>query len=283
LPLVDFLVAAVPSVARDRWTARIEQGRILLDGAAVDENRTVVAGQKYEHLSRGVVEPPVNAAIRILYEDTDLVVVDKPAPLPIHAGGRFNKNTLAALLAPAYAPERLRHAHRLDANTTGIVLFARRRQSAKHLQSQFSAGTVAKQYIALIAGLPVDERFVCNAPIARVASAAGVRLIDEQGSAARTEFEVLERRGDGTALVAARPVTGRTNQIRLHLWSLGLPIVGDPTYAAKEKVHPRQSLHVNDPPMCLHAWKITVQHPRSLERVTYEAPCPDWARSATAI
>ncbi len=283
LPLLDFLATAVPSVEPAYWTRAIAEQRILLDGVAVAANRTVVAGEKYEHLVPNVIEPAVNPDIRILHEDGDLVVVDKPAPLPIHPAGRYNKNTLVSLLAPVYVPERLRHVHRLDANTTGIVLLARRRLAAKRLQMQFSAGLVEKRYVACVLGHPADDEFVCTAPIAREAASAGVRLIDEQVASARTEFKVLERRVDGTALVSARLVTGRTNQIRLHLWSLGLPIVGDPTYVAGGEVRHRQSLDVGEPPMCLHAWSIAFQHPRTGEQVTFEAPLPSWAESPAAV
>ncbi len=279
--MLDFLTAAVPSVDRAQWEARLIEGRILMDGAPVDARRRVIAGEKYEHLTPRMVEPNVNADIRILHEDGDIVVIDKPAPLPIHPGGRFNKNTLAALLVPAYAPERLRHAHRLDANTTGVALFARRRRSARHLQSQFSAGNVAKQYMARIVGHPLDDEFTCTASIARDASVAGARLLDENGVSARTAFRVVERHADGTTLLLATPITGRTNQIRLHLWSLGHPVLGDPTYQPDRVVRASQSLDVDDPPMCLHSWKISIEHPGTGEQVTYEAPPREWAASGS--
>jgi 23S rRNA-/tRNA-specific pseudouridylate synthase len=144
------------------------------------------------------------------------------------------------------------------------------------LQSQFAGGLVDKCYLARVAVHPEGDEFSCDAPISRQASTAGVRLIDENGVDAHTTFEVVERFDDGTALVCARPLTGRTNQIRLHLWSLGMPIVGDPTYGADGRIVARQSLAVGDPPMCLHAWKIAFQHPHSGERVAFEAAAPAW-------
>ncbi|WP_425395569.1 sulfurtransferase [Aeoliella sp.] len=279
LPIVDFLHRAVPSMPAEYWQEELTLGRILLNDHPVDSSRTVTAGEKYEHLLPGVVEPKVRADIRILYEDADLVVVDKPAPLPIHPGGRFEKNTLSNLLAKAYAPERLRHAHRLDANTTGLVVFARTRRVAKLVQPQFERGEVEKQYLALVIGHPEDDKFDCNAAIARDASAAGVRLPDTAGAEASTEFEVRHRMADGTTLLLVRPITGRTNQIRVHLWQLGLPIVGDPSYLPEGETAARQTLSVDEPPMCLHAWRLSLVHPSSRERVVFEAPQPAWAQS----
>lgn len=282
--LSRFLPAAVQSVDRVRWMQEIEQGRILLRGTSVRLSQRVAAGEKYEHLHTNVTEPEVNAEIQILYEDSDLVVVNKPAPLPMHEGGRYNRNTLKSILETVYAPERLRHAHRLDANTTGVVLFSRTRRIAKRLQAQFEAtesGTRAeKTYLARVAGHPVDDRFVCEAAIAKNSSPSGVRLLNAQGAAARTEFEVLRRLDDRSSLVIARPITGRTNQIRLHLWSLGIPVVGDPSYFQDGQTSRRQALTPGEPPMCLHAWRIEIAHPSSGERVEYEAPLPTWAEES---
>src|SRR5690606_7440478 len=146
-------------------------------------------------------------------------------PLPMHPSGRFNKNSLGKLLAEVYAPERLRHAHRLDANTTGLVLFSRSRRIALRVQSQFARGEVEKVYLAKVHGHPVEDGFICTEPIASDPTAGGVRLLDPAGQEAQTEFRVVERYDDGTSLLEARPITGRTNQIRLHLWSLGHAIV----------------------------------------------------------
>jgi len=103
-----------------------------------------------------------------------------------------------------------------------------------------------------------------------------------QGLSALTTFEVLERFDDGTSLVMCHPKTGRTNQIRLHLSHLGFPIKGDPSYDSESKSEATQTLTPEDPPMCLHAWKIELDHPETKERVEFEAPRPEWA-GETAI
>ncbi len=116
---------------------------------------------------------------------------DKPAPLPLHPSGRFNRNTLQSILNQVYRPQKIRPVHRLDANTTGVVVFARTRQFANRLQSQFAAGEVEKYYLARIQGHPPESQFTCDAPIGSSATELGGRAIDEQGLAARTEFRVL--------------------------------------------------------------------------------------------
>lgn len=281
MPLVEMLHTMAPAMTTEEWAEQIELGRLSLHGNRVGMAQRVSTGQRYDHLQPGLVEPDVNADIEILHEDAALVVVNKPAPLPMHPCGRFNKNTLAKFLAPIYRPERLRSAHRLDANTSGVVVFTRSRRMARFVQPQFEqnsleGGRVKKVYLARIQGHPQAEQFQCDAPIAAESIAAGVRLIDENGLSAQTRFRVVKRFNDGTSLVEARPITGRTNQIRAHLWSLGRPVVGDPTYLPNGKVTARQVLAPNDPPMCLHAWKIEFTHPISRQTVEFVAPVGEW-------
>ncbi len=152
--------------------------------------------------------------IRVIYEDEALLVVNKPAPLPMHPGGRFHRNTLQHVLNLACEPHPPRAVHRLDANTTGVV---------------------------------------------------------------RTEFRVLDRRPDGTTLLEARPLTGRTNQIRVHLRHLGHPVIGDPAYHSGPGPCEIQTLDLGAPPLRLHAWKLSLKHPRSGEPLCFEAGRPDWA------
>ncbi len=280
VPLVDFLVDAIPSVSREKWFDEIERDRLLLDNQPVAATQLVTPGEKYHHLLPSMVEPEVATDISILYEDASIVLVNKPAPLPIHQGGRYNKNTLSSLLAPAYYPEHLRHVHRLDANTTGLVLHARTRRMAHRLQAEFASGTVDKRYLARVAGHPESDEFACHAPMAVEISAAGTRRPPTAGAekiAAKTQFRLVRRFDDGTSLVEANPITGRTNQIRMHLWSLGLPILGDPTYLPGGEIADRQVLSLSEPPMCLHAWKLQFRHPSSGDEVDYQAPAPSWS------
>ncbi len=256
----------------------------LRHGSVLDSHEQPVTGQQVVragevYLRRFPVqaEPPVNGAIRILYEDSALVVVDKPAPLPLHPSGRFNRNSLQSILNLVYAPQRLRPAHRLDANTTGVVVFTRTKQFAGKVQPQFERGEVTKKYLARVHGHPQPDEFVCTAAIGSTAVELGARELDPAGQAAETHFRVLERHDDGTSLLEVRPLTGRTNQIRIHLWELGFPIIGDPVYLPERMRGDTQTTDIEAAPMCLHAWSLEFTHPFSNQRVTYATERPSWA------
>ena len=276
-PFIEFLCSCLPHVPRDQWLEIFDAGQMVNDEGAVKPTRIVYAGERFHHVLPGTIEPEVNADIQILFEDKSIVVVNKPAPLPIHACGQFNRNTLMHIMAEAYRPERPRVAHRLDANTTGVIVMSRTRHIAGLLQPRFERREVEKAYVARIHGQPPKTDFMCDAPISPENGAVGVRTIDPNGLESLTHFSTLARLDDGTSLVKARPITGRTNQIRLHLWHLGLPIVGDPLYLRDAQVGPKQTLSLADPPLCLHAWRIAFTHPLSGERTSFEAPPPAWA------
>lgn len=276
--LLDFLVGILPQVTRADWLAECDGGRILnADNLPTAAQEIVRDGEIYFRLQPMASEPDVNADVRILYEDEALIVLSKPAPLPMHPCGRFNKNSLQMILRTAYAPQRPRPAHRLDANTTGVVVFTRTAHFAKQVQPQFEQGRVDKRYLVRVHGHPPDDAFICDAPIREAAGEAGSRDVAEGGLPARTEFRVLQRFADVTALLEAVPRTGRTNQIRVHLWHLGWPVRGDQMYLPGGRLGETQTHRVGDPPLCLHASRLTFTHPIRNERVTYEAPDPEWA------
>lgn len=280
LTLFDVVCQILPHLGVDYWRERFAQG-LLLDRTRqpVSTERRVRAGECYVHRMPATVEPDVNAAIRILHEDDAIIVVDKPAPLPLHPSGRFNRNTLQAILNEVYKPYKPRPVHRLDANTTGIVVFATTQRFAGQLRAQFESQSIEKLYLARIQGHPSTDNFECNAPIGAEATDLGGRAIEVAGQAAHTQFRVRERFADGTALVEAYPITGRTNQIRVHLWHLGWPIVGEQTYLPDGQLGDTQTHRVNAPPLCLHAWRIEFMHPITNERARFISPPPAWERA----
>ncbi len=280
LSLLAALGRMVHGVSPAAWQAEFALGRV------VDRNRRpaaptqlVRAGQRYQHLFPQVTEPAVNGAVEILHEDAALIVVNKPAPLPMHAGGRYFLNTLQHLLNAAYQPQTPYPAHRLDANTSGLVLVARTRSIVRELQAQFAAGQVAKKYLVRVPGRPPADEFYCDAPISSGAGEQCSRTVDwENGRAARTEFSGQRRFADGSSLLEARPLTGRTHQIRVHLWHLGIPAGGDPVYLPDQQRGPTQTLALDDPPLWLQAAGIKFLHPVSRNPVEFSAPPPAWAK-----
>ena len=271
--LLDFLAGVLKHISRDEWNLRCEAGALLnRESKPVSATHPVRAGERYFHLQPGIVEPAVSADVRVVHEDEAILVLHKPAPLPVHPCGRFNRNTLQFILQQVYHPQRPRPAHRLDANTTGLIVVARTRHFAGILQPQFERGEVEKTYLVKVDGHPDWDKHVCDAPIGETPHEAGTREIDpESGRPARTEFEVLARRDDGTALLQARLQTGRTNQIRLHLRHLGFPVSGDPVYRADRESGVAPTLGLDDPPLALHSWKLSFLHPLTGQRLHFEA------------
>ncbi len=278
LTVVGTFARLISHLPADHWEAECRQGN-LLDSRhqLLQPDHVVHAGDRLLHRLPCTSEPPVNGGVTVLYEDEALIVLNKPAPLPMHAGGRYTRNTLQQILNTVYRPQKPRPAHRLDANTTGVVIAARNRHFAGRLQAQFAEARVTKRYLVRVHGHPVHTHFQCEAPITRAAGVAGTREVGVATDApALTTFNLLRRFADGTSLLEALPATGRTNQIRLHCAFLGFPVVGDQAYSgAAGEI--RQTLDPDDPPLCLHAWQIGFAHPVSDEPVSFTAPPPDWA------
>jgi RluA family pseudouridine synthase len=278
ITLFHALCKIFPQLPPEHWRERFAQQLLLdRDRTPVNAERRVRFGEQYLHRFPETSEPDVNVAIGILYEDEAIVVINKPAPLPIHASGRFNRNTLQSILNTVYQPQKLRPVHRLDANTTGVVVFARTRQYSRLLHPQFAASRVSKRYLARIQGQPPERDFACDAPIGAETIQLGARAIEEHGLDARTDFRMLHQFADGTSLVEARPITGRTNQIRIHLWHLGWPICGDQTYLPNQQLGDAQTHQVADPPLCLHSLSIAFNHPLTGDAVSFECDPPAWA------
>jgi len=277
--LIEALDDLLPQVGVAEWMRRIDEGRLTnYAGEARGADHIVRAGERVLHVSLPTVEPDVSSDVKWIHEDDVFLVVNKPAPLPLHPCGRFERNTLSNFLNLVCAPYVPRVLHRLDANTTGVVAFARTRHWCRMIQPQFADGRAVKHYLARIHGHPADDEFVCAAAISTEPERHGGRVIDEEnGQAAETKFRVLSRHDDGTSLVEARPITGRTNQIRVHLWHLGMPIVGDPLYLTQHQTGDCQTLPPHARPMQLHASRLELEHPLDARRIVFDAPRPDWA------
>ncbi len=295
--LIDFLCGWHPHIERETWLQKIAASEVIPsprygrrkrrkpspeETLPLSSDRRVRPGERLEHLLPGTVEPDVSTDVRFLYEDEQFVVINKPAPLPLHPGGRFNRNTLQSFLNEIYAPQQLLLAHRLDANTTGVLVLCRKRSVARVVQKQFEDRTVAKLYLARVHGHPQEDCFQCVAAISREPGAMGIREITEDGLDAQTQFQVVERLSDGTSLVHATPVTGRTNQIRLHLWHLGFPVVNDPVWLPAGETAENRTLPFDQPSLCLHAASVTLNDINGNTK-TFVAPSPVWWESTSEL
>lgn len=271
LGILEFLRARHPHIGGEQWRTALTEDRLHIDGRSADERSRVRGGNVLTHIVPNTTEPRVAVDVRFLYEDAHLLVLAKPAPLPVHPCGRYNRNTLTFLLARAFVESSLRPVHRLDADTTGVIVLAKDAATATALGRQLQTRAVEKRYLALVAGQLPEAHVTCSDPIS---GAAGRRAVDHhEGSAALTEVRRRWSAIDRT-LVEARPRTGRTNQIRVHLAALGHPIVGDSMYGhGADDIAPMTGtarLH-------LHAWRIAFSHPSTAARVEFEAPPPGWA------
>lgn len=237
-PLIDALFRVVRHVPREEWEREFARGLVLnTRHQTIATSHTVRAGERYLHKFPNVTEPDVSTDIRILHEDEALIVVHKPAPLLMHAAGRYNRNTLQHILHAVYHPERPRQAHRLDANTTGVLLLSPERATSPRCCNRSSPAVKSQKYYLVKApGSPAEDAFSCDAPISSEPGEISTREVDhEAGLPARTEFPSDSPQSrQRTTLLEARPADRSDRQIRVHLWHLGFPICGDTVYQANQ-------------------------------------------------
>jgi RluA family pseudouridine synthase len=227
--LIDLLCERFPYQSRSRWTERIQGAEILLDEQPTEPN-TVIHRHKYISIyTESVTEPSVPDTLSIHEETEDYLLVNKPAPMPVHSGGRYHRNTVLGHLAEK-GYQTLKTVHRLDAVTSGLLLLAKTTRFAQQASQAFIDGAV-KHYYALVNGLPTEAQFTVDRPIFRKQGFVFDSGAHPEAKTALTRFEVVNTFEEG-ALVRCYPETGRTHQIRLHLRDVGCPIAGDLIYAS---------------------------------------------------
>jgi 23S rRNA pseudouridine1911/1915/1917 synthase len=266
------LAQALPQFSRARLRAWIDAGRVTQDGRQAVPTCKVRGGERVairaEDLPQETAFLPEAIALSIVAEDDAVIVVDKPAGLVVHPGaGNWKGTLLNALLH--HAPElgqvpRAGIVHRLDKDTSGLMVVAKTLAVHTALVRALQARTVTREYLALAAG-DLARGNTVDAPIGRHPTRRTTMAVVATGKEARTHFAVLERFGDAT-LLRCRLETGRTHQIRVHLASLGHPLVGDPAYGRKGPIpFSRQALH---------AARLAFDHPVTGRESAWESPLP---------
>jgi len=277
LRLDRFLAKQLPDYSRSRLQQLIRTGFVRLNGATTRPRQLVRSGDKVE-----LTEPPLEKIesqpepipLEILFEDNDLIVINKPAGLVVHPGAGHRQHTLVnALLSHCTTlsgiggKERPGIVHRLDKETSGCLVVAKNDEAHRELSRQFAERVVEKTYLALVAGklrkrAGVIEEKIGRHPVHR----QRMSVSSSRGRPAKTEYRVV-RSGNQASLVECRLHSGRTHQVRVHLHHLGHPVLGDKVYATRAaKDFPRQMLH---------AWKLGFRHPGTGDWKSLEASLPD--------
>jgi RluA family pseudouridine synthase len=233
IPLIEVLVQRFSYRSLQTWWERIEQGDVLLDNQAIEPEVRLRANQQISISHPRVIEPSVPDGVRIHVEHSDYLLVEKPAPMPVHSGGRYHKNTLLSILEQMGYSD-LKTVHRLDAVTSGLILLARNTSFARAATRAFASSGVQKTYYALVMGSPLDDTFTVDRPIFRKKGFVFDSGWVDGALEAQTLFEVVHRY-EKASLVRCKPVTGRTHQIRLHLRDVGCPIAGDLVYQSHQE------------------------------------------------
>jgi 23S rRNA pseudouridine1911/1915/1917 synthase len=281
------LAAAVPTLSRERLKLLIRSGAVEAHGSPVRDPAAKVKGD--EELKVAVPEPapahnePQDIPLSIVFEDEHLLVVDKPAGLVVHpAAGNFDGTLVNALLhhcggslSGIGGVVRPGIVHRIDKDTSGLLVVAKTDVAHEGLARQFAAHSIDRCYLAIVSDVPKASHGVVDAPLARSAANRKKIAIVEGGRGKRavTHWKRLNVLRDA-ALVECRLETGRTHQVRVHMASIGHPLVGDPVYGHSGKTHDKLLKELSFYRQALHAAKLGFTHPVTKSRLSFSSPMP---------
>jgi 23S rRNA pseudouridine955/2504/2580 synthase len=279
----NYLQKVLKGVPKSHIYRILRSGEIRVNSRRVDADYRIQPGDR-------IRVPPVRTAEKpavsrtapftgsVLLEDEDLLVVDKPAGVAVHGGSGISSGVIEQLRQQRSGLRFLELVHRLDRETSGVLVLAKKRSALTDLHAQLREGRVGKHYAALVLGAWKDGKRNVRLPLHKYVSASGERrvVVDEEGMAAHTIFRLVSRY-EGFTLLDAELKTGRTHQIRVHLAHLGFPIAGDDKYGDFDAN--KQLVRAGLKRMFLHAARLEFRHPRSGATVQVEAPlAPDLQR-----
>jgi 23S rRNA pseudouridine1911/1915/1917 synthase len=287
-----YLARQFPTHSRTNLRRAINAATVRVNGRRAKASHRLRAGERITVELPELPRPgpqPEDIPLDILYEDDVLAVVNKPPGMVVHPGKGHWQGTMAsalqfhfAKLSSAGGPTRPGIVHRLDRDTSGVIIVAKDDLAHRALTSQFEHRTVEKQYVAIVAGQPNLDRDVIDEPIgfhSHKREKMAIRRHDPASRHAHSFYEVVER-FDSFALVRISPKTGRTHQIRVHLASIGCPVLCDRLYGSRAQItrgelkrEPDDGLVLLDR-QALHAFRLSIDHPTSGQRMTFEAPMP---------
>lgn len=284
------LARAFPEHSRVAFQRALEAGLVKADGKVIGQADEVLRGQMLEFSfpETTVAElKAVDIPLNVIFEDKHLIVVNKAAGMVVHPGTNTGEDTMVhALLAHCAGElsgiggvERPGIVHRLDKETSGLLVVAKNDAAHRALSDQFASRTLTKEYVALVSGVPKADSGTIDSAISRHPVHRHRMTVGEGGRPSRTDWTVEKKFGGLAALVRCRIHTGRTHQIRVHLKSIGHPLLGDPTYGWK----PNPALPV-PPRVMLHAEHLIFSHPVTGKVMDLHAPLPkDFKQLLTAL
>ncbi|MCY1074642.1 RluA family pseudouridine synthase [Archangium lansingense] len=283
-----YLSEKLRRLTRERLHGIIQRG-VLCEGRRLKPSTPVYPGLSFRIRRPVSAEPETPTTLPTIFQDDWLLVLDKPAGLPIHPTARYHKGTLVTLLRERFGEAFAEPAHRLDRETSGLVVCGRTTEACRVLGRLFVSRDVHKEYLAVCEGHPPEDLFHVDAPIAEGTELIriAVRVDAVEGKESRTRFEVLERftrGGEPFALLRCYPETGRQHQIRIHLREAGFPLVGDKMYGpdpgyfdrfSKRCLEPEAWERLRLPRHALHAARISFPHPGTGTVVSFDSQLPE--------